>query len=63
MNENQYLLYGSTGSNYGEVLGICTEETPLTPLSLYGTTKVEAESALLKNGNAVTLRLATVFGI
>ncbi len=40
----------------------CTEETPLRPISLYGTTKVEAEKALLDSGEAVTFRLATVFG-
>ncbi len=35
----QYVLYGSTGSNYGAVAdGVCTEETPLKPLSVYGTT-------------------------
>ena len=37
------LIYASTGSNYGEVAGICTEETPLNPLSVYGETKTEAE--------------------
>lgn len=62
---DQKIIFPTTNSGYG--IGqdgiYCTEETPLNPISLYGTTKVEAESALLKNGNAVTLRLATVFGI
>ena len=41
----------------------CTEETPLEPISLYGRTKVDAETALLQRPNVVTLRLATVFGM
>jgi nucleoside-diphosphate-sugar epimerase len=42
---------------------MCTEETPLEPISLYGRTKVDAEAALLQAPNTVTLRLATVFGV
>ena len=38
------ILFGSTGSNYGAVVGeICTETSPLNPVSLYGETKTEAE--------------------
>ena len=33
------------------------------PISLYGKLKVEAEKILLEKGNAITFRLATVFGI
>jgi nucleoside-diphosphate-sugar epimerase len=57
------LMYASTGSNYGEVEGICTEETPLNPLSLYGRTKTEAEEMFLDADNSVSLRFATAFGI
>ncbi len=57
------LLYGSTGSNYGEVVGICTEDTPLNPLSLYGETKTQAEAMCIARGNVVALRFATAFGI
>ena len=60
---HQIILYGSTGSNYGTVDGVCTEETPLNPLSLYGTTKTEAEYALLARGNTIAYRFATAFGI
>lgn len=60
----QYVLFPTTNSGYG--IGqegvACTEETPLRPISLYGTTKVEAEQVLLDSGEAVTFRLATVFG-
>ena len=57
------LLYGSTGSNYGEVTGICTEETPLNPLSLYGETKTQAEQMCQARGNCKSMRFATAFGI
>lgn len=63
--DDQKIIFPTTNSGYGVGQeGIyCTEETPLNPISLYGTTKVNAENALLERGNAVTLRLATVFGI
>lgn len=58
------VIFGSTGSNYGEVTDeLCTEETPLNPVSLYGRTKVEAERHLLENCNAIAYRFATAFGI
>jgi len=57
------LLYGSTGSNYGEVEGICTEDTPLNPLSLYGETKTKAEGMCRARGNCVAMRFATAFGL
>ena len=61
--KEQILFYGSTGSNYGEVFEICTEETPLKPLSLYGETKTEAESMILSRKNSIAYRFATAFGI
>jgi nucleoside-diphosphate-sugar epimerase len=63
MNETQYLLFGSTGSNYGEVLDICTEDTPLNPLSIYGKTKTEAESLVMGRNNSTAFRFATAFGV
>lgn len=63
MDDNQYLLFGSTGSNYGEVFGICTEETPLNPLSVYGKTKTEAEKLVLTRNNSTAFRFATAFGV
>ena len=64
-SKNQMILYPTTNSGYGiGTDGIyCTEKTPLKPISLYGRTKVDAEKLLLDSGNAITFRLATVFGI
>ena len=62
-SNSQPILYGSTGSNYGVVTDICTEETPLNPLSLYGETKTEAEHLLMSRGNTVAFRFATAFGV
>ena len=59
----QVILYGSTGSNYGKVTDICTEESPLNPLSLYGETKTEAEHMLMERGNVIAYRFATAFGV
>lgn len=61
---DQIILYPTTNSGYGiGEKGIhCTEDTPLRPVSLYGKLKVEAERLILQSGNAITLRLATVFG-
>ena len=63
LSKNQYLLFGSTGSNYGEVTGICTEETPLNPLSVYGKTKTIAEKMVLERQNSTAFRFATAFGV
>lgn len=64
MSPSQRLLYPVTNSGYGiGQHGVeCTEDSPLRPISLYGETKVEAEKAVLDRGNALTFRLATVFG-
>ena len=63
-SKQQRVIYPTTNSGYG--IGqdgiYCTEETPLNPISLYGTTKSEAEQDLLATDNVITFRLATVFG-
>jgi nucleoside-diphosphate-sugar epimerase len=63
MPHDARLIYASTGSNYGEVTGVCTEDTPLNPLSLYGRVKTEAEELCLNRHNAIALRFATAYGL
>lgn len=64
-SKEQRILMPVTNSGYGigEKGKFCTEETPLRPISLYGTTKVAAEQAVLARENSLTFRLATVFGM
>ena len=64
-SKDQLIIYPCTNSGYGVGQeGIyCDERSPLKPISLYGKVKVEAESRLLEKGNAITFRLATVFGV
>ncbi len=64
-SRNQRIVFPTTNSGYGVGQeGIyCTEDTPLNPISLYGVLKADIEKALLDSGHAITLRLATAFGI
>jgi nucleoside-diphosphate-sugar epimerase len=64
-SRQQRIIFPTTNSGYGigEQGIYCTEETPLRPISLYGVLKADIEKALLDSGRAVTLRLATAFGI
>tara|TARA_B110000858_G_scaffold166130_1_gene193206 strand:- start:1019 stop:1984 length:966 start_codon:yes stop_codon:yes gene_type:complete len=56
------VVYPNTNSGYGiGDSGVCTEESPLNPISHYGLTKVKAEKEVLKIGG-ISVRLATVFG-
>lgn len=65
ISKEQMVFFPTTNSGYGigEKDSFCTEASPLRPLSDYGRMKVEVEKALLDRGNAVTFRLATVFGM
>lgn len=64
-SKDQLIIYPCTNSGYG--IGqegiFCNEDSQLNPISLYGKSKVEAEKYLLNKGNAITFRLATVFGV
>jgi nucleoside-diphosphate-sugar epimerase len=61
----QLVLFPNTNSGYGTTGAetLCTEDSPLRPISLYARTKCQAEEVLLEKPNAITLRLATVFGM
>jgi nucleoside-diphosphate-sugar epimerase len=63
--KEQIIIYPTTNSGYG--IGqqdiYCTEETPLNPISRYGQLKADIEKRLLEDGNCISFRLATAFGI
>ena len=63
-SQDQLVIYPCTNSGYGVSVNgsICTEESPLNPVSLYGKTKVAAEAEYKNVENHVTFRLATVYG-
>jgi len=65
LSPDQRIILPTSNSGYG--IGtegeLCTEESPLNPISHYGRTKVDAEAAVLARGDTVTFRLATVFGM
>ncbi len=65
MGRDQRIIIPITNSGYGvgEAGKFCTEDSPLRPVSLYGVVKVEAEKIALERENAISLRLATVFGM
>ncbi len=62
-SKDQIIIFPSTQSVYGHQMKICTEETKLSPISLYASLKVEAEKIILESKNWILFRLATVFGI
>ena len=61
----QRILMPTTNSAYGsgDAQNFCTEESPLRPISTYAREKVAVEAELMQRENAVSFRLATVFGM
>ena len=61
---DQKILFASTGSIYGSIPDyVCNEDSPRSPITLYGETKAKAEEAILSAGNSVAYRFATAFGV
>jgi len=56
------VVFMSTCSVYGAQDDLLTEGSPVSPLSLYAETKLEAESAL-SNADAIVFRLGTIYGL
>jgi nucleoside-diphosphate-sugar epimerase len=65
LSKNQIVLMPTTNSAYGsgDKDNFCTENSPLRPISQYAIEKVEIEQFLLQHPNAISFRLATVFGM
>jgi len=65
LSPSQRVLMPTTNSAYGtgDKDNFCTEESPLRPISRYAIEKVEVEKHLMQHPNAISLRLATVFGM
>jgi nucleoside-diphosphate-sugar epimerase len=63
--KEQMVLMPTTNSAYGtgDENNFCTEESPLRPISQYAKEKVEIEKELMQRENAISFRLATVFGM
>jgi len=65
LSKEQRVLMPTTNSAYGtgDENNFCTEESPLRPISKYAIDKVEIEKELMQHENAISFRLATVFGM
>ena len=65
LSRQQWVLMPTTNSAYGtgDTNNFCTEESPLNQISLYAKEKVGIEKELLQRDNAISFRLATVFGM
>lgn len=65
LSRDQIVLMPTTNSAYGMGDGnnFCNEESPLRPISQYAKEKVAVEKELMQHENAISFRLATVFGM
>jgi len=65
LSKQQIVLMPTTNSAYGtgDANNHCTEDSPLRPISQYAIEKVAIEKELMQHPNAISFRLATVFGM
>ncbi|MCB2263875.1 MAG: NAD-dependent epimerase/dehydratase [Candidatus Thiosymbion ectosymbiont of Robbea hypermnestra] len=65
LSRDQIVFMPTTNSAYGtgDENNYCNEESPLHPISQYAIEKVEIEKRLMDHPNAISFRLATVFGM
>ena len=65
LSKDQIVLMPTTNSAYGtgDKDNYCNEESQLRPISQYAIEKVEIEKKLMQHPNAISFRLATVFGM
>ena len=65
LSKQQLVMMPTTNSAYGtgDKNNFCTEESPLNPISIYAKEKVAIEKELMQRENAISFRLATVFGM
>jgi nucleoside-diphosphate-sugar epimerase len=65
ISKDQKVLMPTTNSAYGsgDKNHFCTENSPLNPISQYAIEKVKIEKVLMEHQNAISFRLATVFGM
>jgi len=65
ISQDQIVLMPTTNSAYGtgDADNYCNEDSPLRPISQYAIEKVEIEKKLMQQQNAISFRLATVFGM
>jgi len=65
LSQDQRVLMPTTNSAYGsgDKDNYCDENSPLNPISSYAVEKVTIEKALMEHPNAISFRLATVFGM
>ena len=65
LSNSQRIIMPTTNSAYGsgDKNNFCTEDSPLKPISQYAIEKVKIEKVLMQHENAISFRLATVFGM
>lgn len=63
-NTGKRIVYASSGSVYGSQEGVCIEDGPVRPLTLYGKTKHLSEEYFLHpDVNSIVFRFATCYGM